>query len=257
MIADSRTFGKVTTFFTDREGGVSKGNYASFNMGYFSGDDRAAVDRNRALLSGHLGIDDNRLVVPNEVHGSRVMVVDEPSLHLPSEERDEYFKCDALVTRLRRVCLGVTVADCVPVLLFDEQEGVVAASHAGWKGIVSGVLRETISAMGRLSPMSVGRLHAEIWPSISCEHFEVGEEVVERFSEMFSKDELARLVVRDGFVKPHINLREAVRLQLLALGLSDDQIWLHGDCTYSQSKYFSARRDGFASGRMVAGIVMN
>lgn len=252
MIADSRRHGRITTFFTDRIGGVSKGAYASFNLGLFSGDDRTKVMHNRSLLCGVLNIKPTHLVVPNEVHGSKVMVVEEPDLLISSEQRDEYFKCDALVTRMTQVCLGVTVADCVPVLFFDEPTGVVAAAHAGWKGIVSGVLPETVTAMRRMGCLSEN-IHAEIWPSISCAHFEVGEEVVVRFAECFSGSEM-RGIVDYGYPKPHLNLREAVRLQLAQAHLSSDHIWSHPDCTYGSSRYFSARRDGFASGRMVAGV---
>ncbi len=207
---------------------------------------------NRSLLCGVLNIKPTHLVVPNEVHGAKVMVVEEPDLLISSEQRDEYFKCDALVTRMTQVCLGVTVADCVPVLFFDEAAVVVAAAHAGWKGIVSGVLPETVTAMRRMGCLSEN-IHAEIWPSISCAHFEVGEEVVGRFAECFSGSEM-RGIVDYGYPKPHLNLREAVRLQLAQAHLSSDHIWSHPDCTYGSSRYFSARRDGFASGRMVAGV---
>lgn len=253
MIADRRTHKNLTTFFSDREGGVSQGDYASLNLGYFSGDERSAVNENRRRLCEVLSIPASHLVVPNEVHGCQVMVVDEPVLKLSSEERDEVVKCDGLVTTMRGVCLGVTVADCVPVLLYDEAGDVIAAAHAGWKGIVSGVLRETLATMERLGSR-LENIHAEVWPSISCGKFEVGEEVVERFAEVFPAEELSQFVVREDYAKPHINLREAVRLQLISLGLSPDHIWLHGDCTYSDSRYYSARRDGYRSGRMVAGI---
>ncbi len=255
MIADSRRHGRIITFFTDKTGGVSEGAYASFNLGYFSGDKRDNVDQNRALLCRELGLENHRLVVPNEVHGAKVMVVEESDLQIPSEQRDERFKCDALVTRQRQVCLGVTVADCLPVLFFDETAGVVAAAHAGWKGIVSGVLPETVAAMRRMGSLPEN-IHAEIGPSISCEYFEVGEEVVDRFAACFNSDEMSGIVDR-SYPKPHLNLREAVRLQLVAARLSSDHIWCHSDCTYGSPRFFSARRDGFASGRMVAGVFLN
>lgn len=255
MIADSRSHGAITTFFTDRIGGVSKGAYASFNLGLFSGDNREDVLLNRTLLCGALDIKPTHLVVPNEVHGSKVMVVDGEVLRLTEEQRDEALRCDALVTSMSGVCLGVTVADCVPVLFFDETAGVVAAAHAGWKGIVSGVLPETVAAMQRMDCLPKN-IYAEIWPSISCGHFEVGEEVVARFAECFSSGEM-RGIVDYGYPKPHLDLREAVRLQLTQAHLSPDHVWSHSDCTYESTRYFSARRDGFASGRMVAGVVVN
>ena len=255
MIADGRKNGEVTTFFTDREGGVSQGRFASFNLGYFSGDERSNVDANRSLLCGVLGIPPENLIVPNEVHGNRVMMIDHDSLRVPMAERDEFFKCDALVTTCRNICLGVTVADCVPVLLFDGKGTIIAAAHAGWKGIVSDVLGETVRRMCEISSVASSDLYAEIWPSISAPRFEVGEEVVERFRSLFSEKEMSGILVREGYPKPHINLRGAVRARLLALGLQDTRIWTHPDCTFSDPRYFSARRDGFACGRMVAGIM--
>ncbi|MCR5497844.1 MAG: peptidoglycan editing factor PgeF [Paludibacteraceae bacterium] len=257
MIADSRKNGEVTTFFTDREGGVSQGCFASFNLGYFSGDERSCVDENRSLLCGVLGIPPESLIVPNEVHGNRVMVIDQDTLLVPMAERDEFFKCDALVTTCRNVCLGVTVADCVPVLFYDEEHHVIAAAHAGWKGIVSDVLGETVKRMCEVSFVVPSGLTAEIWPSISAPRFEVGEEVVDRFQSLFPEKEMSGILVREGYPKPHINLRGAVRARLLALGLRDARIWTHPDCTFSDPRYFSARRDGFACGRMVAGILVN
>ena len=257
MIADSRKNGEVTTFFSDREGGVSQGCFASFNLGYFSGDERSCVDENRSLLCGVLGIPPESLIVPNEVHGNRVMVIDQDTLLVPMAERDEFFKCDALVTTCRNVCLGVTVADCVPVLFYDEEHHVIAAAHAGWKGIVSDVLGETVKRMCEVSSVVPSDLTAEIWPSISAPRFEVGEEVVDRFQSLFPEKEMSGILVREGYPKPHINLRGAVRARLLALGLRDARIWTHPDCTFSNPRYFSARRDGFACGRMVAGILVN
>ncbi len=257
MIADYRRQGDVTTFFTDKEGGVSQGNYASFNLGFFSGDDRKCVERNRMLLAQALRLPSENIVVPNEVHGNLVKVVDQDLLSTPLPERDELLKCDALVTDCRDVCLCVTVADCVPVLLYDASSGVIAAAHAGWKGIVACVLRETVKRMEDISRGTSASFYAEIWPSISAPCFEVGEEVVDRFRMAFPSDEISRIVLRDGYPKPHINLREAVRSQLLSLGLPSDHIWSHAGCTFSDQRFYSARRDGFSCGRMVAGILKN
>lgn len=255
MFAELRSRCGVTTFFTDRQGGVSKGGYASFNLGLFSGDSRTDVAQNRALLCEALHIPSRNLVVPNEVHGNKVMALTEESLLIPEEERDEYFRCDALVTDQPGICLGVTVADCVPVLLYEENGGVVAAAHAGWKGIVSNVLGETIREMRMRYGVTPDKIRAEILPSISSPCFEVGEEVVEKFGEVFPTCDMDRFVITGKYAKPHIDLRMAVRLQLLSCGIPEGHVWSSPDCTYSDARYFSARRDGFRCGRMLAGIL--
>ncbi|NJM31132.1 MAG: peptidoglycan editing factor PgeF [Rhizobiales bacterium] len=160
-------------FFT-REGGHSSGLYASLNCGLGSGDDIAAVSKNRGIVSAILGVGADHLLTVHQHHSADVQVVTAP---WPQAERP---KADAMVTRERGIALGVLTADCGPVLFADPKAGVIGAAHAGWKGALGGVTDQTIAAMENLGA-SRGDLIAAVGPTISKEAYEVGPEFPARF----------------------------------------------------------------------------
>ena len=241
---------------TDRHGGVSCDSYSTLNLGFYSGDEPNNVMENRRLLCESLNIEPSHLIVPKEVHGTDLKWITDDELKAVDGTPSSDFECDALVTTLPGVCVGVTTADCVPVLVYDDDESVVAAVHAGWKGVVRGILPKTIadiqSKMG-IKPIS---LNVKIYPCISLECFEVGEEVAQAFEECYSDEECLKIIDRNHYVKPHIDLCQAVKFQALSAGLPADKIEVSDICTYQNEDCFSARRDGFASGRMVTGVLI-
>ncbi|MFN0194245.1 MAG: peptidoglycan editing factor PgeF [Aestuariivirga sp.] len=160
-------------FFT-REGGHSTGLYASLNCGLGSGDDIAAVSKNRGIVSANLGVGADHLLTVHQHHSADVQVVTAP---WPQAERP---KADAMVTRERGIALGVLTADCGPVLFADPKAGVIGAAHAGWKGALGGVTDQTIAAMENLGA-SRGDMIAVVGPTISKEAYEVGPEFPARF----------------------------------------------------------------------------
>src|SRR5207248_6209071 len=127
-------------FFT-RRGGVSSGPYASLSCSLSSGDAPDCVRQNRARAAAVLGADPNRLVGLTQVHGTKAVRVDKPWA------AGDGPAADAMVTDRSGIALGIVTADCAPVLLTDQQAGVIAAVHAGWRGAVAGVLEATIAAM--------------------------------------------------------------------------------------------------------------
>ena len=230
----------ISHFVTTRQGGVSKGAYASFNPGEYSGDNPEAVRANRKLLSDAIRIPSERIFAPFQVHGAEVRSIEPSFLSLPLEEQQLYMHgVDALVTDVPEVCIAVSTADCVPVLLYAPDVKAVAAVHAGWRGTVLRIAGKT-----------------GIAPSIGPEAFEVGEEVVDAFRE--AGFEMSCILKRDADTgKAHIDLWEANRLQLLTEGLSAGNIELAGICTYAHpDEFFSARRLGIKSGRILSGIFL-
>jgi YfiH family protein len=168
------------------------------------------------------------IVQVRQVHGS---VAVEARAGVPAE-------ADAIVARAGGEAVGVRVADCVPILVGDEESGDVAAIHAGWRGVASGVIGAGVRLLG-------GRkLVAAIGPCIGPCCFEVGTEVVERVG----------FVARTSGDKAFIDLRAAVRAQLRALGVADDRIEDVAGCTKHEVRFHSFRRDGKESGRMLACI---
>jgi YfiH family protein len=161
---------------------------------------------------------------------------------------------DALVTRLPGYCLCISTADCVPVLLYAPHTQAIAAIHAGWRGTVSRIVENTLTLMSEQYGTQGKDLIACIGPSISLEAFEVGDEVYHAFHEAaFDMNIIAR---KES--KWHIDLWEANRQQLLAHGVKPENIEISGICTYhNNDDFFSARRQGINSGRILSGIMIH
>ncbi len=159
-------------FFT-RLGGVSDGIYDSLNVGVGSNDDAARVRENRARVAAAIGVSADRLLTPYQFHSADVVTVSEPF----TGDRP---RADAIVTDRPGLAVGVSTADCGPILFADEAAGVVGAAHAGWKGAISGVLESAIAAMEKLGAKRE-RIQAVLGPSISQAAYEVGPEFVQRF----------------------------------------------------------------------------
>ncbi len=160
-------------FFT-REGGVSRGPYASLNCGPGSQDDPAAVVENRARCMAMLDHPPEALATLYQAHTAEVVVVDEP---WPADRRPT---ADAMVTARPGIALGILTADCAPVLLADGRAGVVGAAHAGWKGALGGVLRNTVAAMIDLGAKKTSII-AAVGPCIGQRSYEVGPEFPKPF----------------------------------------------------------------------------
>lgn len=226
--------GRVRAFSTTRAGGVSDGAYAGLNLGDHVGDVPEAVTANRALLREHLGL----TVEPSwlrQVHGREVVTAGAGG---PGCEADA-----AMADAPGAVCVVMT-ADCLPLLVCDRAGTRVAAVHAGWRGLVDGVIERAVDALG-VAPES---LLVWLGPAIGPDAFEVGPEVRARF---LAADPAAGLAFR-----PRPDGRWLADLFLLArqrLGrLGVEQVYGGGDCTFSQPRrFFSYRRDG-VTGRMAS-----
>ncbi len=157
-----------------RSGGVSKGAYASLNCGVSSADDPQAVAENRRRVAADMGVDPDKLLSCYQIHSSDAVEVTEA---WTNENRP---RADALATKELGVALGVLTADCAPVLMVDEQAGVIGAAHAGWRGAVGGVLENAIAAMERLGGRREN-IAAAVGPCIWRENYEVGAEFPAQF----------------------------------------------------------------------------
>ncbi|GAB6012446.1 peptidoglycan editing factor PgeF [Viscerimonas tarda] len=250
-------FGEYKSLFhfsTTCEGGFSKGSYASFNLGEYSGDDVVSVYKNRSQLASVLNIDPNSLLLPHQVHGDGILTVDADFLSLPAlSQKEQLNGVDALITNCQQVCIGVTTADCVPLLVFDPIGNVLAAIHAGWRGTVAKIATKAVAQMQEKYGCNPQNLKAGIAPAISQACFEVGEEVVDAFSGAgFPVNDIGYRCPETG--KIHLDLCCANSLLLTASGIPPQNIEIAGLCTYSHpDKFFSARRQTVKSGRMLTG----
>lgn len=229
----------VHALMTTRAGGASRPPYDSFNLAAHVGDDPAAVQENRRRLLEHLPAEPLWLT---QVHGTAVAQAGHDETGVVA---------DAAVARAPgRVC-AVLTADCLPVLLCDERGSVVAAAHAGWRGLVAGVLEETVRSMG----IGAARILAWLGPAIGPDAFEVGEEVRQAFIE---HDPLAATAFRPALPgtldelprKWLADLYALARLRLAGVGV--ERVHGGGACTWRDAdRFYSYRRDG-RTGRMAA-----
>ncbi len=250
---------KVRAFSTTRRGGTSVGAYAGFNITHYCGDEANAVQQNRKLLCAELKINDNCLFLPHQVHGTEIFQVDDDFLKRSAEAREQCLDgVDALLTDIPGLCIGVSTADCIPVLLYDENHHAIAAVHAGWRGTVKRIVEKTVSQMRERFGTEGKDLRAVIAPGISLENFEVGDEVFDAFSSAgFSMQQIARRYPAADGSKWHIDLWAANFLQLEACGVPLSSVQVSGICTVRESqRFFSARCLGTASGRIFNGILL-
>ncbi len=230
----------VKAFFTTRNGGVSEGAYASLNLGRAAGDTLNAVKENRRRFEKLLPQPPAWL---SQVHGTRVI---EAAAVIASGAVEA---ADAAYTRAVGSPCAVMVADCLPVLFCDDEGQVVAAAHAGWRGLAAGMLECTVEVM-QTPP---AKLMAWLGPAIGPSRFEVGEDVLQAFVAV--DPNAARAFVPRGAAHPgkyFADLFALAHMRLARAGLT--RVYGGGVCTMSDpARFFSYRRDG-ASGRM-AGVI--
>lgn len=222
----------VRSFITTRRGGVSRGAYSGMNLGDHVGDDPAAVARNREWLRLHLPAEPRWL---DQVHGVDVARLDQATGTVTA---------DAAITRTAGTVCAVLTADCLPVLLCDDQASVVGVAHAGWRGLAAGVLEEAVTSL-EAAPESV---IAYLGPAIGPDSFEVGDEVREAFLRRDKKAAFAFLPRDNG--KWLANLYLLARQRLDAMGVR--RVFGGSACTFSDpARFYSYRRER-VTGRMAS-----
>ena len=259
----------VKAFSTTRHGGVSKGNYASFNINEFCGDEPEAVAANRSLLAGELGIDPSHIIVPHQTHGVETRIISGEFTGLPEGVRRMLLDgVDAVMTDVENVCVGVSTADCIPILLHDTAHRAVCAIHAGWRGTLARIAAKAITDMRLAYNTDPRQLKAVIGPGISMRNFEVGDEVYDAFREAaFDMQAIAEEQIKrnpdakdpsEMFEKKwHINLPLCNRMLLEQNGVPASNISVSDVCTFDHTDdFFSARRLGTDSGRIYTGIMI-
>jgi polyphenol oxidase len=219
-------------FFT-REGGVSSGCYASLNGGIGSDDSARAVAENRARMAAALGVEPPQFLTAYQIHSPQVVVAE---TGWTTEARP---RADGIVTQTPGLAVGVSTADCGPVLFADPQAGVVGAAHAGWRGALTGIVEATVAAMERLGAARE-RTHAALGPMIRQPNYEVGPDLIGRFAaEDADSAEYFVPAKRPGHAL--FDLAGYVTARLRRAGIT--QVEDVGLCTYADpALFFSYRR---------------
>lgn len=241
----------ITHAFFSRRGGVSRGLYTSLNCGLGSGDDRKAVEANRARAVSALDMEPGSLFTNHQIHSTKVVVIDENSA--PDEKRE----ADALVTARRGVVIGVLAADCAPVLFAAPDDRVIGAAHAGWRGAINGVCDATVEAMIELGVRPDG-ITAAVGPCIGRDSYEVGPEFPRPFLEQdHANSRFFEEAPRDGHFLFDLSGYLVGRLSRLGLG---QVLRLEADTCRDEANFFSYRRSCHRSepdyGRQLAAITL-
>jgi len=208
------------------------------NLSHTVGDDPDIVEMNRTAFFSHLGISAGELAIPFQCHSSNVLCVDKPG---------EYENCDALITTNKRVALVITIADCVPILLFDPIHKAIGAVHAGWRGSAQAIVKQALKKMRDEFNTESEQVLAFIGPSAGPCCYEVSEDVAVKFGNK----------IVPSHEKVSLDLKKENASQLLQLGVQEGHVEISGHCTICEKQLFhSFRRDGKNSGRMMAVICL-
>jgi polyphenol oxidase len=245
------SFSSVKHFVSGRDGGISPSPFDSLNLSFSAGDEKENVIENRNRIAKSLGIQQDHLLFVSQCHSSDVVIV------RTKEDAGGQILADALITNVSGLCICVMGADCVPVLVYDPIQKVIAAVHAGWKGTVASILTKTLSKMQSEFGSKMENIQIGIGPSISQEKYEVGEEVYLQFKDNFETDTDLIFKYDSNSNKYFPDLWLANKMQAMKMGVLEQNIEIAGICTFSNpEEFFSARYFKNKTGRFAAGIVL-
>lgn len=234
-----RNFTSLVAAQSTRKGGVSQAPYKSLNLGLFTEDDDINVAKNRQRFFSNLGISEEQTVGSYQVHQNNVKVV---------EKAGQWTGFDALITNKKSVFLTITIADCVPILIFDPVQKAVGAVHAGWRGTIAQVLTNAIRQMEKHYKTKTEDCLAFIGTCIDGANYEVGPEVARHFP-------AGQKNWNESRGKFFVDLKKANQEQLLSLGFPPEHIEVSPYSTVTHNDhFFSHRFENGITGRMLAVI---
>ena len=245
-------------YISTRQGGSSEGNFSGLNLGFHVGDDNFKVLQNRRLLAEATGINLFNFTFANQEHTANIAIVDSRMRGRGACERETAIpNTDGMITNVEQICLSVQVADCVPILLYDPVERVIAALHAGWKGTLKRIASHAVEMMIQHYGCRAENILAGLGPSNGPCCYEVGEDV--------KRETLTAFGNLHGVIKPTekpgkyiFDQWEANRMQLLDFGLKPQHIEHSGLCSQCHHQtFFSSRAHQGITGRVAAGIMLS
>ena len=224
-----KKFNDIKNYFFSRTGGFSKGLYKSLNCGRGSKDNRKTIQRNLKLVSNKMGIKRKNLILMHQTHSNRVLEINKNNL-------EKKINSDAIITRLKNIALGVVTADCAPILIYDYKNKVVGCIHAGWRGAISGIIKNTVSKIKKINASN--KIYASIGPCIGKSSYEVD---LSFYKKIVSKSLKNKNYFRSkGKNKKLFNLRKYTADKLTKLGVKIDHV--NYDTFKEKNNFFSYRR---------------
>ena len=242
----------VDHFITTRQNIEIKSNYDGFNMCDYTGDNPDNVKECRRIFSAINNIEIDSLFFPRQVHGDDILIIESKEEGLQQVKEKTF---DAVITPLKGICIGVSTADCVPILLYDKEKKIIAAIHAGWRGTVKHIVSKTVKAMSKRFGSDPNDIIAGVGPSISQKNFEVGPEVPAEFLKAgFDKSHISDSSTEGKYI---IDLWSSNKQDLIDSGVTVDNIEMAEICTVDNFEMlFSARKLGINSGRITTCIMI-
>jgi len=196
------------------------------------------------------------VIYPHQTHTDKIFTISSEFLGLTDQERRDALEgVDAIISNVKDVTMGISTADCIPVIVYDPKQHAAAAIHAGWKGTRLRIVLKTIQEMQKVFDTNPEDCSAVIGPGISQNSFEVGQEVVEAFTD--AGFEMEEYVITKA--KPHIDLKAINRSLLISAGLLPDKIFVSDIDTFTDERFFSARREQHGDlkcGRILSGFTL-
>lgn len=238
--------------FSTRNGGVSRPPFNSLNLAYHTEDARHNVEGNRSTLARSFGLQPHQLLTVNQVHGSDILVIDQANYDL---SHFLTLESDAIVTNQPGIMIGVLVADCYPVLLFDSVQRVAAAVHVGWRGAADSLLGKTVASMQSLFGCQPQQLLVAVGPGIAAQSYTVDRPVRDAFQA--GSGYWAQISRETGLHQWQLDLQKSCLLQLEAAGVATTQIsFVRESTSVHRELFFSYRRDRGQTGRQMGFILL-
>ncbi len=241
-------FPGLTTHFTTKNGGASKGYYSTLNTGLHVNDENHAVVQNRKIVAEHSGWELNKWIYADQVHGTRVVQVTSRHAGMGTEAYHEAVKAaDGLWTFDSGIGLSLGFADCVPIYFAEPETGYAGVAHAGWKGSVGNIGGEMIRQAAEAG-VCADKMHVLIGPSIGECCYRVDQRVIDRIPDQINKKDIYETLGEGQF---RLNLQELNKQLIIGAGVKEQHIEVSGLCTACQKDlFFSHRRDQGKTGRM-------
>jgi hypothetical protein len=238
--------------FSTRNGGSSRPPFNSLNLGFGSGDQQSQVEANRAVVARSFGLEPHLFLTVKQVHGSEILVIDQPNPEVSHFQRVE---SDAIITNQRNILIGILVADCFPVILYDRGRHVAAVIHLGWRGTAVGLLERTVTAMRELLGCHVADINAAIGPGIAAHNYEVDRPVRDQFRQ--GTGQWQRIAREVSLGHWQLDLQKSIALQLDAAGIDRGAVDTVAECTCCHKEtFFSYRRDNGRTGRQMGFVLL-
>ena len=242
----------ITHAFCTRWGGTSEGKLADLNFGILSGDTEEHLLKNKKILCSAFDIPEQNLVTVNQVHGDRLLIVDEKTQDWQHGKKLEY---DGIISAIPGVPVGIKTADCVPVFLVDRARRVIGAVHAGWKGTSLGIVARAVDAFIKKFASEPADILAAIGPAIGPCCYEVDKTVFHNFDNKQDKESFFTKCTEEG--KWMLDLPAANRSQLLDAGVPPENIFSADICTScNRNSFFSHRGERGGTGRQLNVIIL-